>query len=465
MHYVYEESESLDKRCYENFALSPEILMEHAGMALAHAVKKKLTHHAKVLFVCGSGNNGADGMVAARLLSSDFHVALFIPYELKSELATLQLKRAQQVGVVCVSEIEEADVYVDALFGSGLNRTLDTKSFDLINELNAKKGYKIACDIPSGLMRQTDLMTSIFKADETLTMGALKSALFHDFAKDFVGKINVAPLGITRKIYEIPSDIFLLQKKDLKLPFRQIKNTNKGSFGHVAILRGEKEGACLLSAMAAFYFGAGLVSIIGTKIKRSPAYLMHSFTLPKNANVIVAGMGMEEAKDEQTLQASLLDNDLPLVIDASLCQNPFIRTILKAQKPLVITPHPKEFSALLSLACDITASVEKIQKDRFDYAKRFSTLFPHVVLVLKGANTLIVHQEKIFINTFGTPALSKGGSGDVLAGMIGSLIAQGYTLEEAAIHGSLAHTLSAKKLTCNNYALTPIDLCKGLKWL
>lgn len=465
MHYIYEESESLDKRCYDTFALSPEILMEHAGLALAHAVKKKLTRKAKVLFICGSGNNGADGIVAARILHPTYRVALFMPMALKSELAKLQFERAQKVGVPCVSDLEEADIYVDALFGSGLTRVLDIKSRILIDTLNNRKGYKIACDIPSGLMQQAHHITSVFKADETITMGALKCTLFHDFAKDFVGKINVAHLGISRTIYELPSETFLLQKKDIKLPFRKTKNTNKGSFGHVAIIRGEKEGACILAGMAAFHFGAGLVSILGAKIKRLPVYLMHTSTLPCNANVIVAGMGLEGELDVNALQSLLLDNPLPLVVDASLCQHALLPIILNAHKPLVLTPHPKEFSAVLSHACNISVTVETIQENRFYYAKQFCTLFPHVVLVLKGANTIIAHKNELFINIYGTPILSKGGSGDVLSGMIGALIAQGYSLKDAAIQASLAHSLVAKKMTCNNYALTPIDLCKGLKWL
>jgi NAD(P)H-hydrate repair Nnr-like enzyme with NAD(P)H-hydrate dehydratase domain len=120
---------------------------------------------------------------------------------------------------------------------------------------------------------------------------------------------------------------------------------------------------------------------------------------------------------------------------------------------------------VLSLTCNISATVDAIQENRFYYAKQFCAHFPHVVLVLKGANTIIAYKNELFINTYGTSALSKGGSGDVLSGMIGALIAQGYALKDAAIQASLAHSLVAKKSTCNNYALTPIDLCKGLKWL
>lgn len=465
MQYVYEETQTLDERCYTTFGLTPEILMEHAGLALARSVKKKLTCKKSALFVCGMGNNGADGIVAARLLHGAYQVSIYLPFEPKSDLAKLQLERAKKVGVPIVDALVDADVYVDALFGAGLNRPLDTFTCKLLETLNARQGHKIACDIPSGILSDLTLSPIIFQAHETITMGALKLSLLNDTLKDAVGKITVAPLGLARNTYETPSSNFLLRKRDLKLPLREKKNTNKGTFGHVAIVQGLKEGAARLAGLGAFHFGAGLVTLIGEKPKKLPIYLMTSETLPKNTNVIVAGMGLEMPFDEETLKTLLLSNALPLVIDASLSHHPLITQIIASKKPVVLTPHPKEFSAIIKLTCKENISVEAIQTNRFEHAKRFSLSFPHVVLVLKGANTIIAHKGELFINTYGEPSLAKGGSGDVLAGMIGALIAQGYTLKDAAIHASLAHALVSKKFACHNFALTPIDICKGLKWL
>lgn len=465
MRYVYEETNSLDERCYKTFGLTPEILMEHAGIALARSVKKKLTCKKSALFVCGMGNNGADGIVAARLLHGAYNVSIYLPYALKSELAKRQLERAKKVGVPILNELVNADVYVDALFGAGLNRPLDAFTCKLLETLNAKQGYKIACDIPSGILSDLTLSSVVFQAHETVTMGALKLGLLHDNVKDLIGKIKVASLGVSRNQYETPSATFLLRKSDLKLPIRIKKNTNKGTFGHVAIVQGTKEGAARLAGMGAFHFGAGLVTLMGEKPKKLPIYLMNSETLPKNSSVIVAGMGLEMPFDALALRSLLLSNPLPLVIDASLSHHPLLCDIIASQKPLVLTPHPKEFSAILELTCKEKISVEAIQANRFKHARRFSLAFPHVVLILKGANTIIAHNGELFINTYGTQALAKGGSGDVLAGMIGALLAQGYTPKDAAINASLAHALVSQKFTCNNFALTPMDICKGLKWL
>lgn len=464
MHYVYEETQSLDNRCYEHFSLTPEILMEHAALALVRAIKKRITCKDKILFVCGTGNNGADGIAAARMMHGAYDVSLYLPFELTSALALQQKERAQKAGVPIVHEIIDANMYVDALFGSGLNRPLNAQSCAIIETLNAQKGYKIACDVPSGLMPSGVLTSVVFRADETITMGAMKIALLHDYAKDVVGKIHVANLGISRTLYELPSSLFVLQKHDLKLPIRTHKNANKGTFGHVAVVCGNKEGAALLASQGAFRFGAGLVSLIGEKPKKLPAYLMHANALPTNTSVIVAGMGLETF-NEDSMKEILLSHTLPLVIDASLSHHPFIKTLIDSKKPLVLTPHPKEFSSILKITCNEQISAEKIQEKRFYYAKTFSQTFPHLVLLLKGANTIIAHQGELYINPWGTQALAKGGSGDVLSGMIGALIAQGYTLKDAAIQASLAHALAARKFTCNNFALTPIDICKGLKWL
>lgn len=464
MRYLYEKTDFLDERCYEAYALSPEILMEHAGLALAKAIKKNATKKEKILFICGPGNNGADGLVAARLLHGKYAVSLYLPMELKSPLAKLNYDRALKLGITSVDTLCDADVYVDALFGAGMNRPLDANMSELIQTLNEKKGYKIACDVPSGLTNDTSLIKTLFRADETITMGGLKLGLFHDGLKDSVGKITIASLGIHHSFYDTESPYLLLEEKDLLLPYRKKQNTNKGTFGHVAVIQGNKKGAALLAGKSAFHFGAGLVTLVSHTPSTLPSYLMQAPSLPKGANVIVAGMGLE-LPDEAFLQTVLLENTLPLVIDASLFSHQFIEKLLSSNKPMVLTPHPKEFTHLLKTTLNQTVSVETLQQNRFFYAKLFSEKFPHSVLVLKGANTIIAYQGTLYVNTLGTSALAKGGSGDVLAGMIGALIAQGYTLVNAAIHASLAHALVARKSRCNTFAFTPSDIYKGLKWL
>ncbi|MBL0687145.1 MAG: NAD(P)H-hydrate dehydratase [Sulfurospirillum sp.] len=465
MQKIFKEVNKLDKRCYEKLYLNEDILMEQAATALANEVRKNTKKDEKILFVCGSGNNGADGIAAARILAKELHVSVYIPLTLKSKMATLQLKRLKAVHVKIVTNIIKADLYVDALFGSGLVRNLSRNIFLIIEELNSQNTKKIACDIPTGIDHKGNINSICFKADITVTMGALKESLFSDNAKEYVGKIKVANLGISRVNYETKESSFLLEEFDMKLPFRERKVVNKGDFGHVVAISGEKKGASRFSAMAAFNFGAGVVTVAGKNIDNMPFSIMSSKILPKNFSVVVVGMGLGSIYKDKKIHHFLFSHAKPLVIDADLLHNKIIKDILNKKEDVVLTPHPKEFAMLLKILDIANIDTNEIQANRFKWAREFSKKYPKAVLVLKGANTIIAKADKLYVNTFGTAKLSKGGSGDVLSGMIASLIAQNYSLLEASLSASLAHTKAASKCKCSNFGMTPEDLCKSIKWL
>jgi len=161
----------------------------------------------------------------------------------------------------------------------------------------------------------------------------------------------------------------------------------------------------------------------------------------------------------------LARSEHPLICDADLFYQDVILDILKNKKELVLTPHPKEFASLLKIIGFADVSAYEVQQRRFELAREFSARFKDVVLVLKGANTIIAQNKKLYISTMGTNTLSKGGSGDVLGGMIGSLLAQRYLPLDAAITAVLAHSLSAKRFKGTNFSLAPQDLIEGIKWL
>jgi len=461
MQKVFKEVGSLDKKCYDKFGLTEDILMEHAAYGLYREIPEKAK---SVFIVAGVGNNGGDGIALARLLQGEKDVTLYLPMGVKSHMAKLQFERAKKVGVEIASEIKEADVIVDAIFGSGLKRDLSSDIKELIQKLNSFDAYKIACDIPTGIDENGCVKEVAFCADVTVTMGALKESLFLDEAKDYVGEIKVVDLGVSRELYEDKSDIFFLEEKDIKLPNRDKKDTNKGNFGHLGVVAGRKVGAAVLAAEAGFAFGAGLVTIIENENYEIPHHIMSSCQIPQKTTAICVGMGLGNIYDDEYIQKFLF-TDKPLLLDADLFYNPVIKKVLDTQKEVVLTPHPKEFSSLLKLCGVADVSVDEIQKKRFFYAREFSKNYPSATLVLKGANVIISCDNSLYINTLGTNLLSKGGSGDVLAGLISSLLAQGYKPLDAAINGSLAHTLSAKKFSKNSYALTPEDLIEGVKCL
>ncbi len=460
MQKVFNEVTTLDNKCYEKYALSEDILMEHAATSMLDFISKKFSTKKSVFIISGAGNNGADGIALARLLQGGYNVKLYLPFGAKSRMAKLQLKRTKLVKVKIVDKILKADIIVDCLFGSGLTRTLDEKNQKIIKRLNSLDGVKIACDIPSGINNDGQISPICFNADTTITMGALKRSLFTDFAKDYVGKVIVVNLGVQRKLYEEKCDTFLLDKEDIKLPLRDKKSSHKGSFGHLAVVVGEKLGAGLLACEAGFAFGCGLVTAINeNKIKKISNHIMQSKSIPLNTTAICLGMGLGKEYNKK-----LLDNNIPKVIDADFFYDKNILKLLD-KKNIVLTPHPKEFCSLLKLCSIANLTIKQLQNNRFKYIKLFSKKYSKVTILLKGANVLIAQNKKVYINKFGSAVLSKGGSGDVLSGLIGSLLAQGYSSLDATISGSLAHTFGALNFKENNYSLTPEELITQIKKL
>ena len=460
MQKLFDEVSSLDKRCYDEFGLSEDILMEHAAEGMAVYIRKHFTQDKKIVVVCGSGNNGADGIALTRLLHGTHNVSLFLVKEPKSEIGKLQLKRAHAVGVKTTIYFDECDVIIDAVFGTGFNGNLDYEQKAVLQAINTLDAFKIACDIPSGINSEGVCDENTFVADVSLTMGALKKSMYSDNAKEFVGEVEVIELGVSRAIYEGEAKWHLLDESDIKLPNRVQKNCHKGSYGHLALACGEKSGASILSASSALKFGAGLVTLVGFKDITLPHSLMCASTLPHNTTALALGMGLGEEFSEGELN-KFLDNSLPLIADADVFCMPKIVEILQREN-VVITPHPKEFVSLLNLTGLAHIDVKTLQENRFKYVELFSEKFPNVVLLLKGAHVIIAKAEAYYINPHGTSILAKGGSGDVLSGLIGALLAQGYSPLNATISASLAHTTLAKNYTGSDFSLTPEDLIAGI---
>ncbi|MCQ2836192.1 NAD(P)H-hydrate dehydratase [Helicobacter pylori] len=461
---VYEKVDALDKRALEEWLLSEDILMENAAMALERAVLQNASLGAKVIILCGSGDNGGDGYALARRLIGRFRVLVFEMKLAKSPMCQLQKERAKKVGVVIKAWEEknedlECDVLIDCVVGSAFKGELEP--FLDFESLSQKACFKIACDIPSGIDSKGRVDKMAFKADTTISMGAIKSCLLSDRAKDYVGELKVGHLGVFNQIYEIPTDIFLLEKSDLKLPLRDRKNAHKGDYGHAHVLLGKHSGAGLLSALSALSFGSGVVSVQALECEitsnNKPLELVFCENFPKKLSAFALGMGLENIPKDFKKWLKLA----PCVLDAGVFYH---KEVLQAlEKEVILTPHPKEFLSLLK-SVGINISMLELLDNKLEIARDFSQKYPKVVLLLKGANTLITHQGRVFINNLGSVALAKAGSGDVLAGLIVSLLSQNYTPLDATINASLAHALAGLEFK-NNYALTPLDLIEKIKRL
>ncbi len=520
MQNIFLDTRKNDLAVRELYGLTEDIMMEDAASAVSAAVLRRLSEDKSpcfarpaVLVLAGSGNNGADGYAVARqLMSAPLAVAACSVGEANSALCKEQKSRAEKIGVRIIAP-EELDAYmeessidlkviVDCIYGSGFHGSLPAVARAVILSVNDNSdAYKIACDLPTGL-DQWGRCGTVFHADETVTMGALKLALYSDKAKDECGKVSVCPLGISRDNFEravaydssgagevsavtgelIP-DAYLLEESDMVLPYRKKQNVNKGAFGHVAVCSGQKSGASVIAGQAALAFGAGLVTLL-SQAEDFPSFqlpysLMSSHTFPAGTNTLALGMGLgRRSQDSQAYTSFLLQNpSVSAVLDADVFYNEDILRLL-AHRPegLLLTPHPKEFLSLLSL-CEMDSingvkisKISELVDARFELVAAFCKKYPGIVLLLKGANSVIAScatgeaKATLYIHTSGNAALAKAGSGDVLAGLAAALLAQGYSPLKAAQTACLAHASAARHF-CQNHAewsLTPEGLLAEL---
>lgn len=480
MQKVFYSLREADRFAEKEFMLGNGILMENAARGSFETLKNLLSKQdrnwcsrnkkPRLQIVCGSGDNGGDGLALARMCAGIFDLIVVCIKEPKSEFCKLQKARLDALGIHIKKNIEsDCDILFDAFLGTGLNGLLHNNDKKIIEKMNKLNCLKIACDIPSGLNAGGIPSPIAVNADITFSMGALKTAFFSDEAKDIIGKIEIINLGLPQAKYEKETNTFLLEKNDINLPVRKKQNTHKRTFGHAAIISGEKHGACLLAASAALKFGAGLVTVCGTLPHNIPADFMYApHFICEDFTAAAIGQGLGRIEKENFCGFSILKNKktqtMPLVLDADIFYYEALKDILPHLKNAVLTPHPKEFSVLLQNCGFGTYTVSQIQQNRFTLLTEFCKRYPHLTILLKGANTLIYSQEKIFINPLGSSSLSKAGTGDVLTGMITALLAQGYRPQEAAITGSLAHSLAAA-YSESSYGLTAGDLISYLEKL
>ena len=494
---VYIDSTIPEKEAKTRFCFPECIMMENAASALEKAVKNAITaatENPLVLIVCGGGNNGADGIALSRRLKGSVECRVILLSEPKTDEGKMQLKMAEAAGVSFISEkdlaaLKTPDVIADCIYGSGFHGSLNEPDAELIAKLNEFPSYKIACDIPSGITKNGNAETifrrekTAFKADETVTMGALKLSLFTDDAKNFTGKITVAELGISSAMFEkcAEPDAYLLNADDMVLPYRKKLSCHKGDFGHAAVILGEKAGAGIIAGTAALKTGSGFVTCVETKAVaknfRMNPELMISESIPEKTTALLcgSGLGRNEENVHRIFNAFVkpyAENAKPAVIfDADAFYAPDFPEILRKlndnpEAKVILTPHPKELQVLVN-ALKLNENeipLEEVVKNRFSYAKLFARNYKNIVLIAKGAVNYIVQGEKAFITANGTPALAKAGSGDVLAGLCTGLLAQGYSALEAAKTAVLAHG-EASKTGKNNFSLTPIKLIANLEKL
>lgn len=475
-----EESKAIDKAAMEEGQLPEEVLMENAGSAVIRLTKPAVHwQDAAVVIVAGTGNNGGDGFVAARyaLEEGSAVVVLLIGQESHMSRAARMYKNAAEKAGISIIKIEDAgeaepylikaDIIVDALIGTGLSRAVAGEKAKLITLMNNTDAVLISVDIPSGLSADGGYpLGEAVCADITVALNTVKRGHVLYPGKDYVGTLFYSKIGIPdscRKGYPVHE----ITAYDVAtwLPVRE-ETSHKGNHGTVGLVAGSLglEGAALLSAEGALYGGAGKVCLLTAEkvterlAGRIPEVMVSSLggqgilmadALPliekraENMTVLAVGPGIGRNKETQDLVASLLANYKGrLVLDADALYAAAEQKIGWDNKEadIVITPHVGEFARLTG------HSPEDIEKNRIEEAL-FYAVENQVTVVLKGAPTVVALKDgRAWVNSTGNPGMATGGMGDVLTGLIASLIGQGMSTEKAAIAGVYLHGFAADQL-------------------
>ena len=494
-----EQAKEVDRIAIRELGMPSLVLMERASLRVARAVAKRTYPGNKVLAVCGSGNNGGDGVAAARILSQwGYSVTILLlgkEEKFTQEMAE-QVRIARNLGMQIESgrqaEIDLAgySVILDGIFGIGLAREVTGTYRKWIERINESGTDVYAIDIPSGIHATTgEALGAGICAKVTVTFGSMKLGMALFPGRLHAGEVIVEDIGFPREAFrDISAKYFSYDGEDLEKNFpKRIPQSNKGSYGKLLVVAGSESmgGAALFSARAAYLVGAGLVKVVTHENNRVmlqsnlPEALLGIYgddgiyDLAKDlawATAVVIGPGLGQGESGRGLLRQVLrlkddEGAIPVLIDADglniLAEWPeyFDREgRLLLPKHFVLTPHLKEMSRLQK------CSVEDVRKDFPGSARDHSA---GAVMVQKDAVTLVSDGKQIYVNTSGNNALAKGGSGDVLSGIIGGLLARGVDGFLAGCLGVYLHGLTAEEYVKfrSPSSMLASDILKLLPWV
>ncbi len=472
-----ENMREADRYCIEKLQIPGMILMEAAARSVVERLMKSCSKDQKILVICGTGNNGGDGFAIARMLKvQGYSVRIFLagsPWMLTGDAKTnFDMLQAYQISVLTQDQasalekiINQSDWVVDAMFGTGLDREvagLFDQIIKYVNKVRSRGDIKVmAVDIPSGIAGNSgQVMGCAIQADETVTFCRLKPGLVLFPGKEYAGKVTVADIGIPDSVPSLKDAVqFMLDREDIQqlLPPR-VNRSHKGLYGQLFSVSGSRSmpGAALLSAKSAYKMGTGLVNVAIPKETAMVVLtgLPEAVTTPytagewewiehkvQMATAVLVGPGLSQetyVKEMLYKLFTVVPTEIPMVLDADalnwIAKDKGLADLIRARKGnTILTPHLGEASRLLK------QSVPEIMQHPVEAAKAIRDQYESVV-VLKDAMTLVCAPDgRIFYNNTGNNGMSTAGSGDVLAGMIAGLCAQGMPAFKAAYAGVYLH--------------------------
>ena len=462
-----------------SYGVSLSELMDNAALSLSHEITKIAYKRSlkNILILAGNGNNGGDGLVCANtLLSNSLNVRIILVQgSPKSELAKAAMSRldknAEIVPASGAAELTEwADIVVDAVFGTGFHGSLPDEIKQLFKMVSESEAVKIACDLPSGVnAKNGEVSDGTVKCDYTVCFHALKLGLLLSPAKEFCGEITTCDIGIPNQAEDFDFEIEKLDTTLVKsfLPPRP-NNAHKGTFGKLLCVCGcsNYRGAAAISTLAALRTGVGLVNLCTvdevisslsssiyeatyTRLESENGFISCDnadkiVELSKNSSALLLGCGLGKNAHTISLVKEIVERaETPIIIDADgincLCEN--INVLKNTKAKIILTPHIAEFSRLLGI------SVSEFLENRFDLVRQFSSEY-NVTVLSKSTQSIAVSSncKKVYLSDTGSSALSKGGSGDLLAGMTASFVAQGIEPISACAIAQFVLGISAERL-------------------
>ena len=446
--------------------LDGEQLMQNAARSLCEAVMRDVDRKKKIAIFCGRGKNGGDGfLLAANLMAEEYRVQVVVCFSEEDNINPLTMKaitfaRHKQVSMIALEEFKGADVCIDALLGTGVKGELSgiyLKAVEVMNE-----GYVLSVDVPSGLNCDNGKPCgTCVRANKTYTLAAHKVGLWIYPGKEFAGEVELLSIGLSDGVYAGVDTRMQLIDSELfhNLIPKRPPNSHKGTFGRVAVFGGSKgmAGSVVMASTAALHAGAGysyavvpdeILSLCEQKltevIVKSDKDYKKMYEL---ADVLVVGPGYLSNSGISHIMKLAQQGSKPVVCDAE-----GLNYISRGQRvcPMIITPHPGEFAKMIGL------STEEVNRNRIYLSGKYAKE-NNVIVVLKGAATVVASPTgDIRINTTGNSGMATAGSGDVLSGIIGGILAMGASPFDSAVAGvylhGLAGDLAAKETS--EYSLT-----------
>ncbi|MFZ7121373.1 MAG: NAD(P)H-hydrate dehydratase [Eubacteriaceae bacterium] len=488
-----EEMKYLDAVTIETTKISAIQLMERAGKKIYESIlseKKPNVLSDKFVIVAGTGNNGGDGLVVAQYLHNNkFNVEIVIIGDETKFTNETKYNRDMIINMgmkinylgenFTIKQfdklINEASIIIDGIFGIGLNRNIKNLYFESINVINSSNSYVCSIDIPSGIRGDNGNIAGVcVKSDYTVVIQNLKIGNILNDAQDYHGKYEIVDIGIKDDI--VIQNKHLLEEKNIINMFKKRrKNTHKYHYGSVLVMGGSEgmTGAPLMSAYSALRTGSGL-STIGINEKYInqiynvyPELMVKSYNhinnlteIIKKKHAIAFGPGLGRKDYNHNILEYLIETEIPLVIDADgIYYLKYLMNEIRNREKIIITPHYGELAMLLEV------NINYIKDDPIKYTSQLSKEYG-ITVVLKGNCTMISHKDEIFFNTLGNPGMATAGSGDVLTGIITSLIGQGFEIKKACVGGVYLHSLAgniaaAKK---GEYSMIATDIIECLPY-